>query len=143
MLGEGFRVGWEWIGALRPARPRVSEQRERIDSRRPHASQTVIRVVAGRRVVLAHSRIFDRGSFTPVRGMCGAQGLYKLGNITEHFFRCQAHPRRYELILGLSRDCRRARTPALFSYVSQLRQCVVILCVYDGSTMHFGSLEAS
>ena len=110
MLGGGFRVGWEWIGALRPARSRVSEQRERIDSHRSHVPQIVLWVVAGARVVCQHSRIFDRGSFIPVRGMCGAQGLSILGSITEHFFRCQAHPRRYELVLGLSRDCRRART---------------------------------
>jgi hypothetical protein len=93
MLGGGSRVGWEWIGALRPARPRVSEQRERIDSRRSHAPQIVIRVVAGARVVCRHSRIFDLGNSTPVRGMCGAQGLSILRIITEHFSASAARSR--------------------------------------------------
>ena len=93
MLGGGFRVGWEWIGALRPARSRVSEQRERTDSRRSHVPQIVLWVVAGARVVCQHSRIFDRGSFIPVRGMCGAQGLSKLRIITEHFLASAARSR--------------------------------------------------
>ena len=126
-------------------RASVSEQRERIDSRRSHAPRTVLWVVAGRRVVCKHSRIFDRGNFIPVRGMCGAQGLSKLGNITEHIFRCQDHPRRYELVLGLSREIADEPEGEPFSVMFPNNDSASPFYVYMmvGSTMHFEPLEAS